>query len=223
MLEDVVTSQSMEPIFKTPNLVASTIDTYCCSITESRRREEKLRGLESEANELDGPALSEETQGEILRDAESEATEHDSSTLRKTSPSQRVIKPRDTNQFLKSPSEASRRNSVSSTELKVTDPESNYFKSAQWSPDGTSLLTSSADNTIRTFILPPTLLSSPSPITLTPYTSHTHPTPINCLAPYPSYLSKTLPQQSTSLRRPSFPSASSTSSLPHPLPYQHTP
>jgi telomerase Cajal body protein 1 len=55
------------------------------------------------------------------------------------------------------------------------------------SPDGTSLLASNADNTIRTFILPPTLLQSPSPITLTPYTMHTHPTPINCLASYPLF------------------------------------
>lgn len=54
-------------------------------------------------------------------------------------------------------------------------------------PDGTSLLTSSADNTIRTFVLPPTLLSDPSLPTLRPYTTHHLPTPINCLTPYPYY------------------------------------
>ncbi|KAH8596142.1 WD40-repeat-containing domain protein [Bisporella sp. PMI_857] len=65
--------------------------------------------------------------------------------------------------------------------------ESNYFKSATWSADGTSLLTSSADNTIRTFIIPPDLLSSPAPLSLTPYTSHHLPTSINCLAPSPYF------------------------------------
>jgi WD40 repeat protein len=53
--------------------------------------------------------------------------------------------------------------------------------------DGTTILTSSADNTIRTFILPPDLLSSPSSTTLKAYTSHTSPTSINCLAPYPHF------------------------------------
>ncbi|KAK2624547.1 hypothetical protein QTJ16_006497 [Diplocarpon rosae] len=63
-------------------------------------------------------------------------------------------------------------------------------------PDGTTLLTSSADNTVRTFILPATLLSDPSPPTLAPYTHHTYPTPINCLTPYPFY---TLSDPSTTL------------------------
>ncbi|KUJ16246.1 uncharacterized protein LY89DRAFT_669779 [Mollisia scopiformis] len=68
------------------------------------------------------------------------------------------------------------------------DEELNYFKSAQWTSDGTSLLTSSADNTIRTFILPPDLLSEPSaPKSITPYSKHTYPTAINCLTPYPLY------------------------------------
>ncbi|KAH6676336.1 hypothetical protein B0J14DRAFT_352271 [Halenospora varia] len=68
------------------------------------------------------------------------------------------------------------------------DLESNYFKSTQWTPDGTSLLTSSCDNTIRTFILPPDLLSPTSPLsTLAPYTTHLHPTSINCLTPYPAF------------------------------------
>ncbi|KAB8298314.1 hypothetical protein EYC80_002043 [Monilinia laxa] len=75
--------------------------------------------------------------------------------------------------------------------------EVNYFKSAQWTPDGTTLLTSSADNQIRTFILPPTLLDDPStPLTLRPYTTHSFPTPVNCLTPYPHF---TLSDPSTTL------------------------
>ncbi|KAM3074627.1 hypothetical protein ACMFMG_008055 [Clarireedia jacksonii] len=75
--------------------------------------------------------------------------------------------------------------------------EANYFKSAQWTPDGTSLLTSSADNTIRTFILPPTLLDDPSsPSSLTPYTTHLFPTTVNCLTLYPYY---TLSEPTTTL------------------------
>jgi hypothetical protein len=58
-------------------------------------------------------------------------------------------------------------------------------------------LASSADNSIRTFILPPTLLDDPStPISLTPYTTHQHPTSINCLSPYPHF---TLSEPSTTL------------------------
>ncbi|TGO51815.1 hypothetical protein BCON_0154g00350 [Botryotinia convoluta] len=81
--------------------------------------------------------------------------------------------------------------------IRDEDLEVNYFKSAQWTPDGTTLLTSSADNQIRTFILPTTLLDDPSsPLSLTPYTSHTFPTPVNCIAPYPHY---TLSDPSTTL------------------------
>lgn len=69
---------------------------------------------------------------------------------------------------------------------------SNSFRS----PDGTSLLTSSADNTLRTFIIPPTLLESAYPITLTPYTAHNYPSSINCTTPYPFF---TLSEPSTTL------------------------
>ncbi|RAL61111.1 hypothetical protein DID88_010450 [Monilinia fructigena] len=78
------------------------------------------------------------------------------------------------------------------------EDEVNYFKSAQWTPDGTTLLTSSADNQIRTFILPPTLLDDPcTPLTLTPYTTHSFPTPVNCLTPTHTSPSQTLVQPST--------------------------
>lgn len=134
----------MDQISKTPSLVASTSDTYCCSIADSKVRESRLK----DALSLNEP-------------------------------------------------------STPSADIKEEDLEANYFKSAQWykpnslpcirlltfhrSPDGTSLLTSSADNTIRTFILPTSLLEDPSLIALTPYTTHTHPTSINCLAPYPLF------------------------------------
>ncbi|RFU32901.1 hypothetical protein B7463_g3462, partial [Scytalidium lignicola] len=86
--------------------------------------------------------------------------------------------------------------------------ESNYFKSAQWyateppivkingllnlrTADGSTLLTSSADNTIRTFILPPNILDAlddPNSVPeIAPYTIHSHPTSINCVAPYPHF------------------------------------
>lgn len=42
--------------------------------------------------------------------------------------------------------------------------EPSYFKSAQWSLDGTTILTSSADNTLRTYLLysPPYVSCSPN-------------------------------------------------------------
>ncbi|KAA8904671.1 hypothetical protein FN846DRAFT_952243 [Sphaerosporella brunnea] len=46
--------------------------------------------------------------------------------------------------------------------------ESNLFKSVQWTPDGTTLLTHSEDDGLRTFILPPDLLSA-SETALVPY------------------------------------------------------
>ena len=64
---------------------------------------------------------------------------------------------------------------------------SNFFKSLQWSTDGTSILTSSADNDLRSFILPPTLLEPPQPHVLKPYTIHQLPEPAHATALYPSY------------------------------------
>lgn len=65
--------------------------------------------------------------------------------------------------------------------------ECNYFKSAQWSPDGTTILTSSADNTLRSFVLPPDLLTPPHPQKLQPYTVHRSPEPLYATAFHPSY------------------------------------
>lgn len=50
--------------------------------------------------------------------------------------------------------------------------ESNLFKSAQWTPDGSTILTHSEDHGLRTFILPPTLLDpGEEPHRLTAYTT----------------------------------------------------
>ncbi|OAL69968.1 hypothetical protein A7D00_6007 [Trichophyton violaceum] len=65
---------------------------------------------------------------------------------------------------------------------------SNYFKNAQWSPDGTTIITNSADNHLRSFILPPDLLEDrDKPHLLQPY--HTIPSkePIYSVALYPFY------------------------------------
>lgn len=66
--------------------------------------------------------------------------------------------------------------------------ERNHFKSAQWSPDGTTILTSSADNILRSFILPPDLLTRPHPRPpLEPYALHHSPEPVYATAIHPSY------------------------------------
>ncbi|KAI9736464.1 MAG: hypothetical protein M1818_006198 [Claussenomyces sp. TS43310] len=66
--------------------------------------------------------------------------------------------------------------------------EDDYFKTAQWSPDGTSILTNSADNVVRTFIAPTDLLSDHSePLDLKPYTSMVNAEPVYSLAPYPFF------------------------------------
>ncbi|KAL6719366.1 hypothetical protein ACLMJK_003605 [Lecanora helva] len=62
-----------------------------------------------------------------------------------------------------------------------------YFKSAQWSPDGTTILASTASNTLFTYILPPSLLSPPHPHPLTPYTTHRSPESIYATTFHPSY------------------------------------
>lgn len=65
--------------------------------------------------------------------------------------------------------------------------ECNYFKSAQWSPDGTTILTSSADNTLRSFIIPADLLTPPHLQKLQPYASHRSPEPLYATTFHPSY------------------------------------
>ena len=65
--------------------------------------------------------------------------------------------------------------------------ECNHFKSAQWSPDGTTILTSSFDNTLRSFILPPDLLAPPHPHPLIPYALHHSPEPVYATTLHPAY------------------------------------
>ncbi|KAJ5792599.1 uncharacterized protein N7503_008577 [Penicillium pulvis] len=61
------------------------------------------------------------------------------------------------------------------------------FKSAEWTPDGTTLLTDSADHHIRTFILPPDLLDSPSVHHLSPYSTLPSVEPTYASAAYPFF------------------------------------
>ena len=83
---------------------------------------------------------------------------------------------------------------------------SNYFKSAQWhvthfcifshnadvqlrSPDGTTILSSSYDNKLRSFVLPPDLLSPERepPHILTPYSFQQSPEPVYATEFHPAY------------------------------------
>lgn len=55
-------------------------------------------------------------------------------------------------------------------------------------PDGTTLLATTASSHLHSFILPPSLLTAPDPSTaLQPYTTYTFPTPITTFTPYPLY------------------------------------
>lgn len=74
-----------------------------------------------------------------------------------------------------------------SKSLSSTRGFSNYFKDLQWSPDGTTVLTSSADNALRSYVLPPTLLNPPHPHLLKPYATHQSPEPEYARTFYPSY------------------------------------
>jgi len=51
LVEHVASAQTMETAPNTPRLVASTADTYCCSIAESRIRESKLQDVQAEGNQ----------------------------------------------------------------------------------------------------------------------------------------------------------------------------
>ncbi|KAK3502542.1 hypothetical protein B0T13DRAFT_430422 [Neurospora crassa] len=64
-----------------------------------------------------------------------------------------------------------------------------FFKSVQWSADGTTLFTSSSSNRINTFVLPSTLLAphGDSPLTLTPQGTLYLPEPTAAIAPCPYF------------------------------------
>ncbi|KAI9732086.1 MAG: hypothetical protein M1834_004182 [Cirrosporium novae-zelandiae] len=63
----------------------------------------------------------------------------------------------------------------------------NYFQSVQLSGDGTTLLTHNADSYLRTFVLPPDLLTSPPPRNLTPYSAVPSTEPVYACALYPFF------------------------------------
>ncbi|CAG8934464.1 unnamed protein product [Penicillium salamii] len=67
------------------------------------------------------------------------------------------------------------------------DTDSNWFKGAEWSPDGTTLLTDSADHSIRTWILPPDLLEKQSVHQLSPYSTLPSAEPTYAMAIYPFF------------------------------------
>ncbi|KAL4952666.1 WD40-repeat-containing domain protein [Aspergillus filifer] len=63
-----------------------------------------------------------------------------------------------------------------------------YFKSAEWSPDGTTILTDSSDHHIRTYIVPPDLLEERSdPHRLSPYSILSSGEPTYASAFYPFF------------------------------------
>ncbi|KAJ5102299.1 hypothetical protein NUU61_004521 [Penicillium alfredii] len=64
-----------------------------------------------------------------------------------------------------------------------------FFRGAEWTPDGTTLLTDSADHRIRTFILksPPDLLEKESAHQLSPYSTLPSAEPTYATAVYPFY------------------------------------
>lgn len=69
-----------------------------------------------------------------------------------------------------------------------TSRSENYFRSVEWSPDGTCLITNSADNCIRTFIVPPDLLEDRDrPLQLEPYSSIKSTEPADTIVCFPGY------------------------------------
>ncbi|KAK3294322.1 uncharacterized protein B0H64DRAFT_184367 [Chaetomium fimeti] len=68
------------------------------------------------------------------------------------------------------------------------DIRDSFFKSVQWSADGTTLFTSSFSNRISTFVLPETLLQPrESPVELIAHSTRTLPEPTSAIAPCPYF------------------------------------
>ncbi|KAJ5506869.1 hypothetical protein N7453_005826 [Penicillium expansum] len=76
---------------------------------------------------------------------------------------------------------------TSSEESIDQDTDLSYFKSAEWTPDGTTLLTDSADHSIRTWILPPDLLEDRPIHQISPYSTLPSAEPTYATAIYPFY------------------------------------
>ncbi|KAK6332302.1 hypothetical protein TWF696_003022 [Orbilia brochopaga] len=68
---------------------------------------------------------------------------------------------------------------------KNQEQDSNVFRSVEWIADGTSFLTVSEDNLVRTFIAPPDLLTAPEPHALLPYHITSLPSTPLCISPFP--------------------------------------
>ncbi|KAJ4519243.1 hypothetical protein HRR83_004735 [Exophiala dermatitidis] len=63
-----------------------------------------------------------------------------------------------------------------------------FFRSVQWSADGTSLLASPSDHSIKTYIVPPDLLEeAANPHTLAPYCTIRSRDPVNAVVGYPFF------------------------------------
>jgi hypothetical protein len=58
--QDEAYDQRMEGISRAPSLVASTSDTYCCSIAESKVREDRLKDVQSSEQDGIAPGSSKE-------------------------------------------------------------------------------------------------------------------------------------------------------------------
>lgn len=71
--------------------------------------------------------------------------------------------------------------------LTASSRKVNYFRSAQWSPDGTCIISNSADNHVRTFIVPPDLLERKEQQALTVYSSIPSFEAVNALTCYPGF------------------------------------
>lgn len=66
--------------------------------------------------------------------------------------------------------------------------QNNFFKEAQFSPDGTTIVTHNSDGCLRTFVLPPDLLDEgKDPHHLAPYSVLTSPTNVQSYALYPGF------------------------------------
>ncbi|KAJ5200731.1 hypothetical protein N7491_008462 [Penicillium cf. griseofulvum] len=76
---------------------------------------------------------------------------------------------------------------ISSDKSTDQDKDLGYFKSAEWTPDGTTLLTDSADHSIRTWILPPDLLEDKPIHQISPYSTLPSAEPTYATAIYPFY------------------------------------
>ncbi|KAK6515218.1 hypothetical protein TWF506_007561 [Arthrobotrys conoides] len=70
---------------------------------------------------------------------------------------------------------------------KTNKPGSNVFRSVEWAADGTSLVAVTEDNFIRTFIVPPDLLTSSTPHFLLPYSITPTPTTPFTTSLYPFF------------------------------------